>query len=272
VYRLFWFGLVGCGRIAIDPIDAGDRDSAAPPCTEPWSAPFLIELGQPFMSQPSIRGDGLELYASAGNQLYVAKRASKSEPFGPALVVPSPPSTGLIADSDPSISDDGLELFYTWYTMGNAFNQHALRGSVTEPFGPHSTVAISGQVDISGDRLTLYSTDLGTEIRRQRRPTIDEPFGAITPASYLPAPVNDGVSISGGVSISSDDLDLYFMSTRSGMVELWVAHRSSPSEEFSTVEVIPLPNFRSSPDISSDGHVLYYEGADNRIWAISRCE
>jgi hypothetical protein len=56
------------------------------------------------------------------------------------------------------------------------------------------------------------------------------------------------------------------------MVELWVAHRSSPSEEFSTVEVIPLPNFRSSPDISSDGHVLYYDGADNRIWAISRCE
>lgn len=73
-------------------------------------------------------------------------------------------------------------------------------------------------------------------------------------------------------SISADELSLYFQSDRDGAWQPWVAQRDDRSGEFSTIAKIEVANFSSGVEISADGHYLYYQATDNRIWAISRCE
>src|SRR5688572_13493943 len=109
--------LAGCGRLAFD--ERADASSATgTPCTEPWSAPALVDLGGNFEA-PSLRGDGLELYVVSTGEMYVATRATRSESFGAPAVLPSPPNS---PDSDVSIhmSDDGLELAVSVYVMGTS--------------------------------------------------------------------------------------------------------------------------------------------------------
>src|SRR4051812_16099149 len=98
--------VMGCGRIGVDETDT---------CNEPWSNAAPIELGHTPLKQPTVRGDGLELYAAddATGQLWVSTRATTRDAWAPATMIPSPKPTAVVIN--PSLSDDGLELFYTMY-------------------------------------------------------------------------------------------------------------------------------------------------------------
>lgn len=253
--------LAGCGRIAFD-------DSADATCNEPWSAPQLVDLGGNFYA-PSLRGDGLELYLDAGGDLYVATRATRNEPFGAALLLPSPPNTPL-ADSAPRISNDGLELVFSTYEMGTSPMRRSRRVSVTSAWEPVEYIGgVFGSGDLSRDRLTLYASDYQTPISKRTRSSVDAAWG---PPVDLPPPVNVPEGFSGGATITSDDLELYFGSSRASPTMIYSARRTAPTAEFSTVERIEVPNFYTSPEISADGHFLHYTGFDVQVYVMSRCE
>lgn len=142
------------------------------------------------------------------------------------------------------------------------------RASRTSAFDTPANNGAYGNADLSRDRLTLYTADYQSPIRVHTRTDVSSLFGAPT---VLAGPVNEA-GMNSSPSISSDDLDLYFQSDPTGSRAVWVAHRTDAASDFSTVELIDIPNFEAAPEISADGHRLYYQGTDLHIWAISRCE
>ena len=108
---------------------------------DPWSDPQ--NLGAAVNSwatddTPSISADGLSLYfmsgRAGGTNLFVTTRATKDDPWGPAVDLGPPVNTDYF-QSNPSISPDGLSLFHSvggWFT-----DSYVSRRQTTEdPWGP----------------------------------------------------------------------------------------------------------------------------------------
>jgi hypothetical protein len=122
---------------------------------------------------PSISADGLSLYFHSyrpggygKNDIWVTKRASVSDPWGP------PVNLGPIVNSSsyewgPCISADGLELFF--YSGGPSDIWMTRRASKDDPWrtpvnlGPTVNSSVTdGQPSISADGLSLYYTSWRT--------------------------------------------------------------------------------------------------------------
>ena len=138
---------------------------------------------------------------------------------------------------------------------------------------------------ISADGLSLFFISTrpggagGTDIWVTTRETTDDPWGT---------PVNLGTSMNtsggdGGVSISFDDLSLYFSSMRGGGYgngDLWVATRETIHSEWGTPKNLG-PTVNSSadqcyPSISADELALYFNsnrgggGGGYDLWVTTR--
>ena len=136
---------------------------------EPWdigAATSLADITPSVgcLSNPSVTGDGLELYffnitsnscgGPTGSEILVAKRTSRDEPFGPASSVFSD-----LEPLEPSISPDGLHLFYRVKRQQSIFV--ASRSSREEEFvhGPRMSSPLSQgdfSLDMSSDGTTIY--------------------------------------------------------------------------------------------------------------------
>jgi len=102
----------------------------------------------------------------------------------------------------------------------------------------------------------------GYDIWGTRRETASEPWGT---------PVNLGQTMNssshdGSVSVSADDLSLYFASKRPGgfgSEDIWVSKRSRKGDPWSTPEnlgpIVNAPSFDWGPSISADGLSLYFD-------------
>jgi Tol biopolymer transport system component len=202
-------------------------------------------------------------------QLWVSRRAVRTDPFPAATVIASlvdPNGTGF-----PSISADGLDLYYTGDNGGRAGVYVSHRASTASLFGSVAESGAFGYGDISSDGLTFYDMDFGTPLRVYARPATDVPFGS---SVDLGAPVNDG-STNGPPSISSDERELYFESDRSGGHRIWVATRTDRTAAFDSVALVEVSDAQDNPEISADGHHLYFtynDGLTNHIRVSSRCE
>jgi len=184
------------------------------------------------------------------------------------------------ADAVPTISDDGLELYFVsdrpdgkggndiWVTT-----RSTTEDDWGEPvnLGPIvNSSAGENSPSISADGLELYFGDWPTprpggigswDIWVSTRPTKDDDWEE---------PVNLGPSINtgygdGNPSISSDGLELYFMSDRPGGKgghDIWVTSRPTRSDPWSTpVNLGPPVNTSSGdccPSISADGRTLFF--------------
>jgi hypothetical protein len=181
--------------------------------SDPWGPPESI--GQAVNSAtwdaaPSISADGLELFFQSdrpggfgGPDLYVTTRASTAEPWGPAVNLGPTINTGygdsLYGEWDPSISHDGLTLFF----------------SSARPPG-------------SASNLDIWIT---------KRATRESDWGQPV---HLGFPVN-GPTRESGACISSDGRTLYFVSARPG--------GSGGDSDFWQVPIIPVV------DLNGDGTV-----------------
>src|SRR6266516_2499767 len=125
--------LLGCGTTNVSP---SNRPSPAA-----FRSP--VDLGSPVNSQdfdggPSISADGLSLYfitdrdVVGGGDIWVAIRSSTSEPFGPPESLGAPVNSSE-DEGSPSISADGLELFFDRAPDGRIYV--ATRPSVIATFG-----------------------------------------------------------------------------------------------------------------------------------------
>jgi len=184
------------------------------------------------------------------------------------------PVTNSDIEGSPSISADGLSLYFSRIRSGSADIYVTQRASVSDPWGEAvnlgpavNSSSYDGEPGISSDGLSLY-------------------FGSKRPGGYGKADiwvatrastsdpwekaVNLGPTINTeaddiDVCISADGLSLYFDSFREGghgSIDLWVATRETPSDPWQ--EPVNLGTAvnglsgDSAPSISADGKVLFF--------------
>ncbi|MFC1652463.1 protein kinase [Planctomycetota bacterium] len=197
-------------------------------------------------------------------------------------------------DSTPSISADGLSLYFSLKRFGEwADLWVTTRATVADPWDPPvnlgPTINSSDTEDtpsISADGLTLYFSSWQTDwhdkmdLWKATRQTTDDVWGA---------PENLGPTINSSVldwspSISADGLLLVFCSNRPdgiGKTDLWMTRRSTTddlwSEPVNLGPPVNSPSIEATPSISADGLLLFFQsdrpggyggGAD--IWVARR--
>ncbi|MFB0554093.1 MAG: DUF4440 domain-containing protein [Phycisphaerae bacterium] len=184
-------------------------------------------------------------------------------------------------DVTPSISDDGLELYFGSGRPGGYGDTDiwvTTRATTDDDWGEPvnlgpivNSSAAEGNPSISHDGLTLYFSDWanprpggvgGVDIWVTTRVTKDDPWGE---------PVNLGPTVNSSdgdhcQSFSSDGLELYFESDRPGGLgsdDLWVTTRATTEDDWGT-SVWLGPTINSSgidhcPSISADGLTLFFD-------------
>jgi len=197
-----------------------------------WGTP--LNLGLPISSSsteynPSISADVLELYfssdrpAGSGSQdIYVATRMTRENEWDEAVNLGSIVNDST-NDGGPSISADGLELYFQSYNRTGGYGDVdiwvAVRTSRDEPWGvpvplppPINTSYRDTHPDISGDGLVLFFDSSregglgGNDIWMATRPTKEAPWG--TPFNIGPT-VNSSFP-EANPSFRTDSLELYF--------------------------------------------------------------
>ena len=215
--------------------------------SDPWGEP--VNLGPTVNSSandwsPSISADGLELYFNSFNRpggygnydIWVTRRTTKDEAWG-APVNLGPPVNGSAWDGSPSISTDGLELYFNssrgGYGKGDTWVTR--RATINDPWGePVNLGAVVNSSEdenlpfVSADGLSLFFRSerpggYGSgDIWVTRRATINDPWGE--PVNLGPTVNSSGTD--GGPSISADGFTFYFYSDRPGGfggTDLWQA-------------------------------------------------
>lgn len=239
----------------------------------------------------NISADGLELYLTSdwpsGNfdddDIWVAKRSSASEPWGPPVNLGAPVNS-VYREIYPSISSDGLMLYFSdwWYSqrpgsLGGADLWMTTRASRNAPWttpvnmgAPINSPAIEGSPTVSHDGLTLmFASDRdggsgNADLWMSTRATIQDQWRA---------PINIGSSVNTGSEeiechLSSDGLALFFSSDRSGLggYDLWMTTRKSPSDPWSpAVNLVATINTSGSeyaPALSPDMLTLYFSSSE----------
>ena len=198
--------------------------------------------------QPAISTDGLELYfvrfegGDADSAIWVTRRATRTEPWG------DPVELDLIADSanewDPSLSADGLELYFDFNVSGISSPSEicvTTRETRDSPWGvpvnlgplvnswsqqTHPRISSDGLLLLFGDDFFLPPYRPGgfggSDIWCTRRAAKDSAWGE--PVN-LGSPIN-GVFHDEAGMISPDGSTLYFDSSRPGSLgaqDLWQA-------------------------------------------------
>jgi len=182
-------------------------------------------------ANPSISTDGLSLYFASdradgygGWDLWMTTRETTSDPWGEPVNL-GPPVNGPTGEVFPSISSDGLELYFAEWE-----------------------VARSGGYG---------SSDLWVT----KRPTKDDPWG--TPENL--GPTVNSARFDGNPFIARDGLTLYFGSTRPegyGDLDIWMTRRDTADSAWTeSVNIGPAVNSSSNdgmPSLSANGSILYF--------------
>jgi hypothetical protein len=208
-------------------------------------------------SGASLSADGLSLFFDSDYprgsdwdlegdwNLFVVTRETLDDRWGQPVSLGPAVNSPDVSEWDPSISSDGLELYFTRGSRTHRKDVHhdlyvVARGTTQSQWSDAAnlgetvnTPGNEGGASISADGLSLYV--------------------AVTSASDDFAP-----------SIASDDLTLIFSSTRPGKycryADIWMVRRRTPSDPWGEpFNLGPIVNTRDVhyADISPDGRTLY---------------
>jgi Tol biopolymer transport system component len=256
---------------------------------------------------PCISADGMMLFFSSSRpggfgdgDLWAASRTTINDPWGESVNL-GPTVNTVHAEADPSISIDGLSLFFRSYRPGGYgrtdlwVTTRATRGSEWETpvnLGPNVNTAYDeGGPCISADGLSLYFCDYGYPKTAPRPGGYGGGDIWVTtrriPSGPWGEPVNLGPLVNTAAneyapSISADGQMLLFDSERLGgfgQFDLWMVARKTPEDPWG--EPVNLgPNINDladerDPSVSADGSTLYF--GSNRpdgnghwdIWQVS---
>ena len=184
---------------------------------------------------PDISADGLSLYFARGinwnGDIYVATRASTSEPFGTPQIITE--LSTLYSEAGPSISADGLAIYFAGNMLGNISDLFmATRPDVNSPFGTPvalntlNTAHNEAAPAITPDGLTIYfrrmyEGGMQQDIWAATRPDTNSMFGV----PFLVAELNYPGFSSYGPDVSFDGQTIYFASDRPGSLpgNIWMA-------------------------------------------------
>jgi len=208
-------------------------------------------------------------------------RARADFTFGEVTNLGPTVNTGS-ADSSASLSADGLTLFFTSNRTGGMGGEDlymVTRETVDGDWGPATNLGPTVNDDtqdwgpsISTDGLELYfrsNRDGQNDLWVTKRETINSDWG--TPVSLGPT-VNSSEK-DAFPSISSDGLELYFSSLRSGFgrADIWVTQRLTKDDPWQApVNLGPTLNtakYERAPDITADGLTLIFSSASPTEWS-----
>lgn len=245
----------------------------------PWREPTPLALDLTGIDDPTLTSDLLELYVNlSGTDIYVAKRASVAEPFGPTTRVVEL-SSGT-AEGAPEVSGDGLSLYMTSMRAGTFDIWLATRTDRTQPWSPPQPVTElnSPGEDFSSaptdDQLTIVFTsdrNASAEIFLSTRATSDTTWN--TPLDLVEV---GGTFHDAGPMLSSDGLTLFFDSNRTGTNDLYEARRATVDDSFDPpIAIVELATDQNEDDpwISPDGHTMIFSSdrdGTRRLWQTTR--
>ncbi len=179
--------------------------------------------------------------------VYVATRASPSDPFGPgtAATFDSPTSD----DDNATLTADGTHLMFVSSRAGLRFAYEVVRSGIGAPFGqPIPLGAFGGEslqaLSLSLDGMIVFFTDTGNNMWSATRPALDKPFGPSVP-------LGTGIT---DLSVSPDQLEVFYTATGSPQ-NIVRRIRGSTSAKFDSSEQPVLPN-ALDPAISTDSATL----------------
>jgi hypothetical protein len=264
----------------------------------PTRLPSSVNSPSDIDTTPCISPDGLELYFDSWREgsilkpdggrsedIWVATRATTEDEWG-APVNLGPPVNSTYNDASPSLSADGLVLYFEAVNRPGGCGLYdiwvATRETTSDPWGepvnlgpPVNSWANDGAPCISHDGLELFfsserSGGYGNgDIWVTTRATRDYPWSE---------PVNLGPEVNGPYgdgfpSISADGLRIFFSSGFPmgvysprpggfGECDLWMTRRANKDESWGEpVNLGPIVNTANdefTPSISSDASMLYF--------------
>jgi len=241
-----------------------------------------------------ISPDGLSLIfgsdrpgGSGSHDLWRATRASPADDWIPAVTI-GPPVNTAAYESGPSISVDGLALYFSdgsWFRkepqrsngLGNGdlwITRRPNAGeqwTVPENLGPEiNSPVYDGEPYISADGLTLYFASErpgglgGVDLWKVTRTTVD---GQWSQPENLGPTLNSSYT-DWSPSVTSDGLLLFFMSNRPGgghgpdIYDIWVSTRQTIQDQWSEpLNLGPTVNSKAidaGPSVTSDGSTLFF--------------
>ncbi len=206
----------------------------------------------------------------------VAGNAKADYIFGTPTNLGVPVNYGSALDGEPSISADGLSLYFVSIRSGGYGEGDiwvTTRATVSDPWGEPENLgqavnssAWDGEPSISSDGLSLYFGSKrsggygGADLWVTTRASVSDPWGqAVNLGPTINTPFDDVDEC-----ISADGLSLYIDSFREGGyggTDIWVAKRETLSDPWSEpINLGPTINTtgESAPSISADGLVLFF--------------
>ena len=250
--------------------------------------------------QPCLSADGLRLFFHSDDRpggygegdLWMTTRPTTKDPWAEPVNL-GPIVNSSASDASPSISADGLELFFQSKRAGGSGDSDlwvTTRPTTDESWGEPlnlgpvvNSSAKEVSPGISGDGLSLYlhSSRAGNigprDIWMSTRQTKDEAWGP---------PVNLGPTVNSSAydyspSISADGRLLLIWSNRPGGYggsDIWVAMRKTLDDPWQEpVNLGPIVNSSSAdggPALSPDGSILYFHSdrpggsGDRDLWQV----
>src|SRR5512146_1651431 len=230
---------------------------------------------------PEVSADGLELYFNSdrpggfGNaDIWVCKRATRDAPWGQAVNL-GPVVNTAAAEISPSISADGLELYFADYRanrpggVGKSDIWVTTRANRNAPWGPPVNIGVANSPgeevtpEISHDGLELYfETDrpggLGMDdLWVAKRASARDAWGAaVWVGATLNAAGNDHCP-----NLTADGLTMFYDATPVGTAigDLMVTTRATLSGEWGRpVNLGHVPSDHWASSIPADGTMLYF--------------
>jgi hypothetical protein len=268
--KLFFHHNTGRATIGVEFDDGG----APKPCNlaAPFAAAQPVDFSAFLGSRADARltADELTIYLTSNSDLFVANRAVRTDSFSTPLAKSELNSSAL--DSHPSVTSNGLTIFFDSQRAGVSHVYSASRASTANPFGaPQQETA----VDVGGNAGQPYLLPAGTVayLRAEAAPGDGQIFKTIRSGGAFGAPIvqaslNSSFDESDPVA-TADDLTVFFSSTRTGGTEggrdIWVAQRSSTAVPFGAPRNLQeLNTFEDERPsfVSADGCRLYFGRGD----------
>ena len=284
--------------VVVPPVRSRGVENVHGDCAagKPYCYDTPVHLDNPintpgFEGKPSLSADGRELYfvsdrpgalGGPGDQdIYVSRRTSVNESWGPPERVP-PPVSSPFFDITPTISLDGLDLYFAsnrpgpfsppwpdlWVSHRASVNHHW--GEAVN-LGPGiNTPLFEGSISISPDQRTAYfaamSADFVFDIYVSTRNSTDEPF---PPRTKLGAPINsDGHDY--GPSLTASGHTMFFTSgadnpfAPGAINHLYVSERRHDAAAWGPriyLDTLNCPTcFGGLPTIRADGKEICWMG------------
>ena len=269
--------LAACGRLHFEvEVDADAMSLDAACVLGAFSPPEKVGGGVSVAGaddwSPAVTADELTMYfysfrggGTGQSDLYVATRGLRSDPFGPATLLPV---SSTVGDTGPRPTDDELALFLLTERGGSNdiyVSTRMNRGTPFETAVPVPELNSGSDEDalaISPDGLRIMfasARDGGQDLFRAERLDRNLPFSNVVPVTELNSSSEDTTP-----TFSRDELEVFFVSNRpggQGLRDIWRATRSSRTDPFGSLENVTALSSDSDewgPFLSADSTRLYY--------------